>query len=1210
MSQRLSVLFILTFGLLLGHASIIRAQRPGGPPAVIAVPQPWTVAGSDAEAAMSPNSSAPGPGYVENQLLVRFAPGTSDTLKRELREQYGAHLIQELPAIGVEVLRLDDEALAMVSAFQAHSQVKYAEPDYLVEVFGAPDPVQPRLLANPLAPMAAPNDSLFSQQWHHSKINSATAWDYTHADGVKVAIIDTGVNCSHTDLSADCVAGYDFINSDNDPSDDHGHGTHVAGIAAGVTNNDRGIAGTGWAAKIMPIKALNNTGNGSHSALASGITWAVDHGAAVINMSLGGYFTSRTLQDAVAYAIDHDVSVIAAAANDNVSNPSYPASYPGVIGVAATTQSDSRASFSNYGTYIDVAAPGVGILSTVMSGGYQAWSGTSMASPVVAGVAALLYAQNPSRTPAQVEQLLEQTAVDLGAAGWDQLYGWGRIDAGQALIAGGNQNGIPVPTPTILPPTVPGPPTATPTPAQDWVQQVEDLINLERRNRGLSPLFTDLALRSAAARHVNDMSNGGFCGHGGSDGSDPYGRMRDAGYRSPYGEIVACGQTSPAAVVAAWMGSDGHRAIILCSTCTEFGAGFRQSTSLFQFYWAVDFGTEAISGATPTVALPPTAGPSATPLPPTATYTPAPPTPTPLPGGVEVALTPACDRVGWVVSSQANLNHFGEEDTYTGTWNNRTYHGAMQYDLDEIPVGSHLNYARLELTGRSREFLGDSGTWSVNLLTTDTDTNFANHGYTTIHGAVVEAPLLPFLGVGEIDAAHVNSFNFTASQVQSLRARVNGSRLASFRMDGPTSGSFSNLFTWDTGCGPDSLYDGPKLTINYSAVSPTPSASPTATETPPTETPISPTAGPTPTASETPVPPTATVTASPVPSDTPTSTPLPPAPTEIPGINAVEIQPLCEDVGWVVQGQPGNHLGDEHTYTGYYHGLIYHGVAQFDLSAIPPNSAIIDAEIRLTGFSTVYLSPQGNGLWHIKLLADDIDGDWRNHSYASFSSAREHSTFLPDLRQADLGVGVRNTARFSREQKWALEGRVARAGTHKASFRFDGPRIGLSNIADWDSGCGPGDRRPPVLWVRFGPPGSGEPTPTEPPENLDQALAMIVAINRERTREGLGELLLSDPLMRAARVHNRDMIANRFFGPIGSDGSAPVDRVAREGFQATAIGQVIAGGTSDVDAVIAAWLSRVQRDEILKPDYTHIGVHYMFSRPTDFGHYWTVVMAR
>ena len=1209
MSRRITALLVVSIALAASQPVVLTAQV--GPAA--AVPPPWSPQALEGAGGQG-DATVPEPGYVEDQLLVRFKPSATEAEKRAMHARYGAQVVGEVPALGVQVLRVPTDALYSVSAYQASSTVAYAEPNYLAEILGRPDGAAPRAGAPvPLGPqssLAAPNDPLYSQQWHHATIRSSQGWDETHAAAVTIAIVDTGVVCSHPDLSGKCVPGYDFVNNDSDPRDDHGHGTHVAGIAAAMTNNGVGIAGVGYDARIMPMKALGASGNGSHSAIASAITWATDRGAHVINMSLGAYFTSSTLRDAVAYAISRGVSVVAAAGNDNSSNPNYPSSYPDVIGVAATTQSDTKASFSNYGQNIDVAAPGVGILSSVMSGSYQAWSGTSMASPVVAGAAALLRAQRLTRTPNQIEALLEVSAVDLGPTGWDPEFGAGRIDVGAALArepgSGIGPEQTPIPSATVVGPTI-GPPTASPTTSTDFVQQVEDLINQRRASFGLAPLRTNAALRLASDVHVADMAGGGFCGHGGSNGSTPYDRMRDAGYSLPYGEIVACGQTTPASVVQAWMAStQGHREMILCSPCTELGAGYRRGSGGFVHYWTVDFGSRAVGGPTPTVSTGPTPGPSATAAPPTATRTPVPPTPTSLPGGVEVVLTPANNRVGWVVSSQPGLNYFDDDDMYTGTWNGNIYHGAAQIDLGPVPAGAHLNYARLELTGRSSSFLGASGTWSANVLDSAIDAGFGASGYAQIHTAAIDATLLPLLGIDDLGPNVTNTFNFSPSQLGTLAARVDGSRRLSLRLDGPTGGTFSNLFTWDTGYGPESFYPGPKLVVNYSLTAPTPAPTATPTDVPPPS-PTS-TEGATPTATETAVPSTATSTAPPPPpTATPTSTEPPPPPTaEDPG-GAFDLVPLASDMGWVVQNQVGNHFGDVHTYTGYYHGLVYRGAVQFDLGAIPPGSVVRSARLTLTGQSTRYLSVQGNGLWRVKLLKPAIDAGWRGHGYGQIDGAEAASSLQPEMRQGDLDVGRRNVFVFSTEQLRELERRAAT--TRRVSFRFDGPSIGLSNVFDWSTGYGV-NGAPPVLSVVIGPPGSGEPQPTEPPQNRDLALAAIAAINRERLRAGVVPLALGEEIMAAARAHNDDMIANRFFSHTGSDGSTPAQRVARTGFNAASVGEVLAALTPDVQAVVDAWMAREQRDQLLDPAWTHVGAHYRYQSQTAYGHYWTVDFAR
>ena len=279
---------------------------------------------------------------------------------------------------------------------------------------------------------------------------------------VVVAVLDTGVS-PHSELVSALVPGQNFTTSPGgalDASDRQGHGTHVAGtIAADAASGVEGIA---YGARIMPVKVLDDGGSGYTSWIASGIIWAADHGADLINMSLGGPSGTSVEASAIAYARSKGVTVIAAAGNDNVSAPSYPAAHPGVIAVSAVDQAKAKASFSNYGSYIDVAAPGVAILSTYLRDGFGSMSGTSMASPHVAGVAALIEGAAPRLTPDQVEQALVASVTDLGAAGRDHLFGHGLVDALRAVqAANALENGTPPPAPV----SVPGAPTiGTPVP--------------------------------------------------------------------------------------------------------------------------------------------------------------------------------------------------------------------------------------------------------------------------------------------------------------------------------------------------------------------------------------------------------------------------------------------------------------------------------------------------------------------------------------------------------------------------------------------------------------------------------------------------------------------------------------------------------------------------------------------------------------------------
>ncbi len=308
-------------------------------------------------------------------------------------------------------------------------------------------------------------DTYRSQQWDFTKIRVADAWKKSTGASVTVAVLDTGVDAKHPDLAGNLLAGYDAIaNTAGVTTDGNGHGTHVAGTIAAVTGNGVGVSAIAPNAKIMPVRVLGANGSGYMSDTAEGIIWAADNGASVINMSLGSTSKVTAVTNAIAYARSKGVVVVAAAGNERASGSptSYPGADAGVIGVAATDSADKVASYSNAGSYVDVAAPGSSILSTYPTAlgsktGYATMNGTSMASPHVAAVAALLKAYQPSLTPDQVETTLESSAVDLGTAGRDNDYGYGRIDALAAL------NAVTPTTPTS--PATTSPATTAPTTA-------------------------------------------------------------------------------------------------------------------------------------------------------------------------------------------------------------------------------------------------------------------------------------------------------------------------------------------------------------------------------------------------------------------------------------------------------------------------------------------------------------------------------------------------------------------------------------------------------------------------------------------------------------------------------------------------------------------------------------------------------------------------
>jgi archaellum component FlaF (FlaF/FlaG flagellin family) len=279
-----------------------------------------------------------------------------------------------------------------------------------------------------------PNDPYWNQQWGPSKIGADHAWNTQKGNSsVLVAVIDTGVDWNHPDLAANYVPlGYDWVNNDTDPMDDHGHGTHCAGIIAATLNNNVGIAGLAQV-RIMAEKGLDEYGEGNEADLAKAIIHAVDQGAAILSNSWGGYEESALLHDAVKYAYEKGVLIIAAAGNDAWDIKAFPAGYDEVVAVTATDASDNPASFTNFGDWVELAAPGVHIYSTVYNDSYAYMSGTSMACPHVSGVAALAWSQFPNATRDWVRHWLRYTADDLGNPGFDVCFGYGRINAEKAV---------------------------------------------------------------------------------------------------------------------------------------------------------------------------------------------------------------------------------------------------------------------------------------------------------------------------------------------------------------------------------------------------------------------------------------------------------------------------------------------------------------------------------------------------------------------------------------------------------------------------------------------------------------------------------------------------------------------------------------------------------------------------------------------------------
>ena len=410
-------------------------------------------------AALTPGAraqTAAGPEAVPGEILVSMRPQAFDghhlrAMAERLGEVAGGQ--QALHAVRLRLqpgVRMED-ALAQL---RRRGDVQFAEPNYVTHV------------------QATPDDTYYTAYQYAPRISQTDrAWDiWTPHASVVVAIVDTGVETTHPDLTekidrdaAGNVVGYDFVHGTTGAEDDNGHGTHCAGIAAAQADNGVGIAGVaGWngvpgatdtqSVKVMPVKVMDSTGSGTHAAIADGILWAADHGAKVISLSMGGPDDSQTLENAIAYAWNKGCLIVAAAGNSGGTAPSYPAACAHVLSVAATDSTDTLASYSNYGSWVQVAAPGSEIASTWIGDQYMMASGTSMACPFVAGEAALVLADVPALSNERLESLLT-SSVDpfLPYQGHTIAPGAGRVNVYKALLAALGNTAAPPPAPAAPP---------------------------------------------------------------------------------------------------------------------------------------------------------------------------------------------------------------------------------------------------------------------------------------------------------------------------------------------------------------------------------------------------------------------------------------------------------------------------------------------------------------------------------------------------------------------------------------------------------------------------------------------------------------------------------------------------------------------------------------------------------------------------------------
>lgn len=416
-----------------------------------------------AVAAPAPATASP----EQPRILVHFRPDAAAAERARAIASVGGTVDRVLDAVAVTRVALPiagptqvDQTGLTALRLARDPAVVSVEPDATGSVQFTPN--DPLYLTDP---------SFGVGQWGIRKAHVDQAWDITRGSAaVTVAVIDTGIDANHPDLAGVALPGTTFVTSP-DPScapgstiDDNGHGTHVAGLIGANGNNGQGIAGVAFGVRILPIKALDCTGSGLLSDVASSITWATDHGARIINISLGSSAAQATLQDAIRYALAHNVFVVAAAGNcgvvstrcGSVNEPQYPGAYPESFAVAATDRNDLRASFSNENSYVALSAPGVTIWSTTPTypttlsranpgtSSYAAFQGTSQAAPFVAGVAALLLSKDPTLTVSQLADRLRSTADDLGVAGPDPDFGAGRVNAVRALTATGPVSGPPL----------------------------------------------------------------------------------------------------------------------------------------------------------------------------------------------------------------------------------------------------------------------------------------------------------------------------------------------------------------------------------------------------------------------------------------------------------------------------------------------------------------------------------------------------------------------------------------------------------------------------------------------------------------------------------------------------------------------------------------------------------------------------------------------
>ncbi len=364
--------------------------------------------------------------HAPDRLIVKFNQGVSADAQASILSSNSASVLQHLPLLDIHIISVPESALDSVkNALSKNSSVEYAEYDIGVE------------------PTSIPNDPLYGNQWHLTKINSPASYDITHGEGFPIVILDSGIDMDHSDLQSNIIYPYNGITKTAGPVDhvnNCGHGTAVAGASAAITNNSIGIASVGWNTKIIPVKITDDNAAidgtqcyGWSNGVLNGVEWAVSHGAKVVNLSYGFDAGSSHIKSAAQLLQDNNGWLVISAGNSG-NNPGK-VDDPRIIFVSSTTSSDVRSSFSSYGSYVDMSAPGSSIYTTTNGNAYNNWSGTSFSAPITASVLNLIYSVDPNLSSSEAFNILKNSAVDLGDPGWDQYYGYGRVDAYAAVLA-------------------------------------------------------------------------------------------------------------------------------------------------------------------------------------------------------------------------------------------------------------------------------------------------------------------------------------------------------------------------------------------------------------------------------------------------------------------------------------------------------------------------------------------------------------------------------------------------------------------------------------------------------------------------------------------------------------------------------------------------------------------------------------------------------